>query len=57
MAVKGNIFEEHMIDVLLEIMQAMYESVSMPNAELTEALEFLKFVYNLNGNRFDIPKL
>ncbi|XP_076545393.1 protein-lysine N-methyltransferase SMYD4 isoform X2 [Osmia lignaria lignaria] len=57
MAKEGNVFDNDMIDDLLQMFQRVYNALQMPHWAVAEISEIFKRVYCLNGNRFDIPEL
>lgn len=56
-ATEGNISDKHIVDDLLKMIEVLYELVPMPCTEMNNVVETLKRVYDLNGNRFEIPEL
>lgn len=56
-ATEGNISDKHIVDDLLKMIEVLYDLVPMPCAEMNNVVETLKRVYDLNGNRFEIPDL
>lgn len=56
-ATGGNISDKHIVDDLLKMIEVLYELVPMPCIEMNNVVETLKRVYDLNGNRFEIPEL
>ncbi|XP_012343645.2 SET and MYND domain-containing protein 4 isoform X2 [Apis florea] len=56
-ATEGNISDKHIVDDLLRMIEVLYDLVSMPCEEMNNVVETLKRVYDLNGNRFEIPDL
>lgn len=56
-ATEGNISDKHIVDDLLKMIEVLYELVPMPSTEMNDVVETLKRVYDLNGNRFEIPEL
>ncbi|PBC27785.1 SET and MYND domain-containing protein 4 [Apis cerana] len=56
-ATEGNISDKHIIDDLLKMIEVLYDLVPMPCEEMNNVVETLKRVYDLNGNRFEIPDL
>lgn len=56
-ATEGNISDKHIVDDLLKMIEVLHELVPMPCKEMNDVVEILKCVYNLNGNRFEIPEL
>ncbi|XP_071870834.1 SET and MYND domain-containing protein 4 [Bombus fervidus] len=56
-ATEGNISDKHIVDDLLKMIEVLYELVPMPCEEMNHVVETLKRVYDLNGNRLEIPEL
>ncbi|XP_006618434.1 SET and MYND domain-containing protein 4-like isoform X1 [Apis dorsata] len=54
-ATEGNISDKHIVDDLLKMIEVLYDLVPMPCEEMNNVVETLKRVYDLNGNRFEIP--
>ncbi|XP_017759848.1 PREDICTED: SET and MYND domain-containing protein 4-like [Eufriesea mexicana] len=51
------IVDKHIIDNLLTMVKVLYDLVPMPCEEMNNVIETLKRVYDLNGNRFEIPNI
>ncbi|CAD1478420.1 unnamed protein product [Heterotrigona itama] len=56
-ATEGNISDKHILNDLLKMIEVLFELVPMPCEEMNNVVETLKRVYDLNGNRFEIPEL
>ena len=57
-ATEGNVQDKpYIIDDLVKMVQILYDCVPMPCEEMSNIIETLKRVYDLNGNRFEIPKI
>lgn len=58
LATEGNVQgKSYIIDDLLKMVQTLYDCAPMPCEEMNNVIETLKRVYDLNGNRFDVPKI
>ena len=58
LATKGNITDKpHIVDDLLQMITVIYNLVPMPCEEMNNVVETLKRVYDLYGNKREIPKL
>jgi len=49
--------KSYIIEDLLKMIQVLYDYVPMPCEEMSNVVETLKRVYDLSGNRFEIPQL
>jgi hypothetical protein len=47
----------YIIKDLLKMIQVLHDYVPMPCEEMSNVIETLKRVYDLSGNRFEIPQL
>ncbi|XP_029168935.1 SET and MYND domain-containing protein 4-like [Nylanderia fulva] len=57
-ATEGNVQDKpYIIEDLLKMLQILYDYVPMPCHEMSNVVETLKRVYDLNGNRFIIPQI
>lgn len=56
-ATEGNISDKHILNDLLKMIEVLFELAPMPCKEMNNVVETLKRVYDLNGNRFEIPQL
>lgn len=57
-ATEGNVLDKpYIIDDLLRMIQVLYGLLPMPYEEMSNVVETLKRVYNLHGNKFEIPEL
>jgi len=58
LAADNNIQDKsYIIEELLKMIQVLYDHVPMPCEEMNNVIETLKRVYDLSGNRFEIPQL
>lgn len=58
LATNGNIIDKpHIVDDLLQMITVIYNLVPMPCEEMNNVVETLKRVYDLYGNKREIPKL
>ncbi|RLU24101.1 hypothetical protein DMN91_004310 [Ooceraea biroi] len=49
--------KSYIIEDLVKMVQVLHDHAPMPCEEMSNVIETLKRVYDLNGNRFEIPKV
>lgn len=58
LATEGNVQDKpYIIEDLVKMVQILHNYVPMPCEEMSNVIETLKRVYDLNGNRFEIPQI
>ncbi|GAB1859042.1 SET and MYND domain-containing protein 4 [Camponotus japonicus] len=58
LATEGNVQDKpYIIKDLLKMIQILHKYAPMPCEEMSNVIETLKRIYDLNGNRFQIPKI
>lgn len=58
LAAEGNVQDKpYIIEDLLKMVQILHKYVPKPCEEMSNVIETLKRIYDLNGNRFQIPKI
>ncbi|XP_072760205.1 SET and MYND domain-containing protein 4 isoform X2 [Anoplolepis gracilipes] len=58
LATESNVQDKpHIIEDLLNMVKVLHNYAPMPCKEMNNVIETLKRVYNLNGNRFEIPQI
>jgi len=57
-ATEGNVQDKpYIIEDLLKMIQILHKYAPMPCKEMSDVIETLKRIYDLSGNRFQIPKI
>lgn len=58
LATEDNVRDKpYIIEDLLKMIQILHNCAPMPCEEMSNVIETLKRVYDLNGNRFEIPQI
>ncbi|XP_025991232.2 SET and MYND domain-containing protein 4 isoform X2 [Solenopsis invicta] len=58
LATNGNVQDKpYIIEDLLKMVQVLHDCVPMPCEEMSNVIETLKRVYDLNGNMYEIPQV